>query len=188
MKEKHKILFIGGLGSTGRKAENIKIYLNKKGFKNTVVDIITPDYINEKPQQIQLEIQKLIENEYNYIFASSTGCLFALIAIDNANIKINTKIGLINPLLYLSESRQLTKDKVFLSNVMPLINHLPNINLDKENLDFIFFLSNNDEVIGTQTDTINQITLPKTKKLIFFNDNHRMGKSMDDIIAIMFQK
>jgi len=45
--------------------------------------VITPDYINKDPQQIKQNIQDLLKNEYNYIVASSTGCLFTLIAINN---------------------------------------------------------------------------------------------------------
>jgi hypothetical protein len=121
MQKKTKILFVGGLGSTGSKAKKIKTYYANNSNLNIEIDKITPDYINDNPQKVLNDINTLLMNSYDYIYASSTGCLYLLSAIANAVYQYETKIALINPLLFLTKDRQEKKDQAFLSNVTPIM-------------------------------------------------------------------
>ena len=178
-----KILFIGGLGSTGGKATKIADYLEGNGVEYKL-DKITPDYINDNPVAILVQIQNLLDNAYDYIFASSTGCLFALNAIGNSPIRNKISINLINPLLHLGEEKKNIKDKQFLTNMLPLMNKLKDYDFDKTNLQFNFFLSNNDEVIGVQEPAIQDLNFPQNTNIYIFADGHRMSKSMTRITVL----
>ena len=182
MKTKN-LLFIGGLGSAGGKARKIANCLtqNKVEFK---MNKKTPDYINDNSSSILSEIQNLLDNNYDYIFASSTGCLFALHALNNSDITKQISINLINPLLHLSEEKKAEKEKAFLNTVLPLMKQLHNSNFDKNNFQFNFYLSKNDEAIGSQEPTIKQLEFPENTSIHYFNDGHRMGESTDEIIKL----
>ena len=100
-----KILFIGGLGSSGGKALTISNYLTNKNMKFEI-DTITPNYVKEDSEDILEKILLLIQKKYDYIYASSTGCLFALHVLNNSNISKPVSIHLINPLLYLTQEKK----------------------------------------------------------------------------------
>lgn len=185
MKLKH-LLFIGGLNSSGNKARYIEKYMLDNSVE-TVVDIITPNYTNDASESIISDISYLLKKDYDFIVASSTGALFLLKALGKINIK-PTKIVLINPLLSLSDNLRKNKDSDFLENVIPLMEELQNLKLYSMQHQYTFFLSEKDEVIGSQTEAIKKLEFSSTQKTITINDNHRFSLSMNMVAKYILEQ
>jgi hypothetical protein len=177
---KIKVLFIGGLNSSGNKGKYLYKELENKGFDVTV-DIITPNYILDDSKFVLSELEKQLTNNYDCIVASSTGGLFLITSIINNHLVNKPKVILINPLLSLSRTLLKNKEPEFLENVLPLMNSLENKSFANSDINYSFLMSINDEVIGSQDRIISALKF-LNKKMIKVDDTHRMGKSMDVIV------
>ena len=180
------ILFIGGLHSTGNKARFIENYILEKKDEVTV-DVITPDYIEEYSMNILSDISNLLNNNYDFIVASSTGALFLLTALSNNEIK-PSRIIFINPLLSIQKDLLHNKDTYFLDKVNPMMEGLQNNQLKKTSHKITFFLSVNDEVIGSQIEAINRLKFPLSKRIFMIDDNHRFSSSMGVVAKYILRK
>ena len=180
------ILFIGGLHSTGNKARFIENYILEKKDEVTV-DVITPDYIEEYSMNIISDISILLRNDYNFIIASSTGALFLLTALINNEIK-SSRIIFINPLLSINENLLYNKESTFLDKVNPMLEGLQINQLKKTSHKFTFFLSEKDEVIGSQVEAIEKLKFPSSKRIFMIDDNHRFSSSMGVVAKYILRK